>query len=195
MDRKERESIMLYNRAVYDYKNKNYKDAAEKFKKVLKLNPKDAQSKIALASCFNNYAVELYKEGKIKESLRFFKNALKIESTNKTYQDNLNICLQRIKELEFANLTTQAYNLFQKKKYELALKNLLKASQIQPTNLEVKKAISTCYNALGIKEYNKKRLLKALEYFELAKENYPQNIGYEHNIKTIQNLLNSKAIS
>jgi tetratricopeptide (TPR) repeat protein len=195
MDKKERDSIMIYNSAVSDYKNKNYKDASDKFKQVLKLNPKDAQAKIALASSYNNYGVELYKAGKVKEALSFFKNALKIEPTNKTYQDNLNIVLQRIKELEFANLALQAYNLFQKKKYELSLKKLLKANQIQPANIEIKKAISTCYNALGIKEYNNGRFAKALKYFELAKENYPQNIGYEHNIKILQNLLNSKTIS
>ncbi|MFN3909824.1 MAG: tetratricopeptide repeat protein [Candidatus Anstonellaceae archaeon] len=185
-------AVIIYNEGVKAYKEKRYNEAALKFLEVLKIDKKDPQLKIALASSYNNYGVWLYKEKRYKEAFSFFKKAAEIEPTNPKYKENLEIAKQKMEKIKLQNLTDQAYAFFQDKKYEKALKKLLDAKKIDKENVSITKAIAACYNAIGIKYYLKKEFKKALNYFELAKQTYSQNYKYLDNIKTVQQIITTK---
>ncbi|MCX8163436.1 MAG: hypothetical protein N3D10_02665 [Candidatus Micrarchaeota archaeon] len=188
----ERELVLIYNEGVKNYKAQNYQKAIENFLIVFKNNNKDPQLKIALASSYNNYGVQLYKENKYQEALLMFKKASEFEPTNLQFIENIKIAQKKIKEQRLHQLTTQAYLFFQNKEYEKALKKLLTAQKLEPNEESIKKALAATYNAIGIKKYLNRKFKECIQYFELAKKTYPQNNKYEENIKIVQNVLGQK---
>jgi tetratricopeptide (TPR) repeat protein len=105
MPRVTKKSVELYNKAVLDYKNKNYVDALEKFLRYLEFDSKDPQVRIAIASCYNNIGVEEYKKNRADLALKYFKKASEIEPTNQIYKNNIEIAKQKINYDKLEKLT------------------------------------------------------------------------------------------
>lgn len=177
------EAIEKYNEGVVHYNKKDYTKAITNFRGALDNDPKNEQFAIALANCYNNRGVAKYEAKQYEKAINDFEKALEYDPENAQYDENLSLAEEELKKIELDELFASAYESYNQKKYEKAIKHLQEALKIDEENKDFMHALAVAYNGRGVQHFEDEKYDAAMKDFEKAMDLWPDDRQFEQNLQ------------